>query len=248
MTDFIERARALERLAHPDLRAASRAWQLRSGQAGYIYVQDWLGLPVIQRPDDIVQFQAICHAVRPDVIVETGIARGGSVLLSASMLCLLDVLEGRSPLTSHRRVVAVDVDIRPHTREALDAHPLRPMVALLEGSSVAPAVVREVRRHVAGQARVLVVLDSDHTHDHVLAELDAYAPLVSPGSYCIVFDTIIEDMPAGAFPHRPWGPGNNPMTAVREWLGRHPEFEVDAAINQRLLVSAAPGGYLRRRA
>ena len=140
----------------------------------------------------------------------------------------------------------MDIDIRAHNREAIEAHPLAKRISMIQGSSVAPEIIEQVKTKVAGKQRVLVCLDSNHTHDHVLAELKAYAPLTSVGSYCVVFDTIIEDMPAEMFPDRPWGPGDNPKTAVREYLKTHPEFEIDKHIDHKLMISVAPDGYLKR--
>lgn len=212
----------------------------------YAYQFDWLNRPIIQLPQDIVAFQELCSRVQPDFILETGIAHGGSLLLSASMLCLLDVMEGLDPRQSSRRVVGVDIDIRPHNRRALDEHPLRFKMELIEGSSVDPAVVDQVRSYAIGAERVIVCLDSNHSRDHVLAELRAYADLVSVGSYCIVLDTVIEDLPAGSFPNRPWDVGSNPKTAVHEWLQSHPEFQIDKEIEKKLLITVAPDGYLKR--
>jgi cephalosporin hydroxylase len=172
------------------------------------------------------------------------------------MLTLLDYCDaatagkGVDPFRPSRRVIGVDIDIRAHNRAAIEGHPLASRIDMVQGSSVDPDIVRQVGDKVAclsRTARVLVCLDSNHTHDHVLAELEAYAPLVTSGSYCVVFDTAIGDMPAGSFPDRPWDRGNSPKTAVREFLRSHPEFEVDVAINHKLLVSVAPGGYLRRK-
>ena len=210
----------------------------RSHQLQYSYNFSWLTRPIIQYPQDIVAFQQLVSQVKPDLILETGIAHGGSLVLSASMLCLLDVMEGLDPRQSPRKVVGVDIDIRPHNRKALDEHPLRFKMELIEGSSIDPDIIQQVRSHADGVERVLVSLDSNHTHEHVLAELNAYADLVSVGSYCIVFDTVIEDMPAGSFPDRPWDVGNNPKTAVYEWLRSHPEFEIDKETSEtaRIIV------------
>jgi cephalosporin hydroxylase len=205
----------------------------RSHQLQYSYNFSWLTRPIIQYPQDIIAFQEVVSQVKPNLILETGIAHGGSLVLSASMLCLLDVMEGLDPRQSPRKVVGVDIDIRPHNRKALDEHPLRFKMELIEGSSI-------------GVERVLVSLDSNHTHEHVLSELNAYADLVSVGSYCIVFDTVVEDLPAGSFPDRPWDVGNNPKTAVHEWLKTHSEFEIDKDIDNKLLISVAPDGYLKR--
>ena len=218
----------------------------------YSYNFSWQGRPIIQYPQDIVAMQELIWRVKPDLIVETGIAHGGSLVFSASMLALLDMYEaieaGRTldPARSSRKVVAVDIDIRAHNRAAIEAHPLASMITMIQGSSVASEVVEQVRSLAAGYGRVLVCLDSNHTHDHVLAELEAYAPLVTPGSYCVVFDTLIEDMPADAYPERPWGPGNNPKTAVWEYLKQHPEFEIDRHIHEKLMITVAEDGFLKR--
>lgn len=218
----------------------------RSHQLLYSYNFSWLTRPIIQYPQDIVAFQEVVSSVKPDLIFETGIAHGGSLVLSASLLCLLDVMEGKDPRKSTRKVVGVDIDIRAHNRKALDEHPLRFKMELIEGSSIDPGIVQQVHSRVDGFDRVLVSLDSNHTHAHVMAELNAYADLASVGSYCIVFDTVVEDMPAESFPDRPWDVGNNPKTAVHEWLKSHPHFEIDKGIDNKLLISVAPDGYLKR--
>jgi len=245
---FQERVTALESLQKPNehLKRLSIEWLELAGTAGQQYTWDWLGLPIIQISQDVVQFQQLIHSTCADLIIETGIARGGSLAFSASMLCLLDVMEGLDPRQSPRKVVGVDIDIRPHNRKALDEHPLRFKMELIEGSSIDTDIIKQVRSHSDGVERVLVSLDSNHTHEHVLAELNAYADLVSVASYCIVFDTAIEDLPAGSFPDRPWDVGNNPKTAVHEWLKSHPEFEIDKDIDNKLLISVAPDGYLKR--
>ena len=208
----------------------------------YSYNFSWFDRPIIQYPQDIVAFQEIVSEAKPDLILETGIAHGGSLILSASLLCLLDVMDGLDPRTSTRKVVGVDIDIRSHNRQALDNHPLRFKMELIEGSSIDPAIISQVRNHAVGFDRVLLSLDSNHTHDHVLDELNAYADLVSVGSYCIVFDTIIEDLPEDSYPDRHWGIGNNPKTALYVWLSAHPEFVIDKSIDSKLLVSVATHG------
>ena len=218
----------------------------RSHQLKYSYNFTWLKRPIIQYPQDVVAYQEVVSKVSPDLILETGIAHGGSLVLSASMLCLLDVMEGLDPRKSHRKVVGVDIDIRHHNRIALDKHPLRFKMELIEGSSIDPEIIKKVHSHAHDVDRVLVSLDSNHTHKHVLAELNAYAELVTVGSYCIVFDTVIEDLHGESFPDRPWDVGNNPKTAVQEWLKDHPEFEADKNIDNKLLISVAPNGYLKR--
>jgi len=218
----------------------------------YSYNYEWLGRPIIQYPQDIVALQELIWQVRPDLIIETGIAHGGSLIFSASMLALLDMvdaIEGGAkfdPAQSKRLVLGIDIDIRAHNRAAIEAHPMASRIRMIQGSSIAPDVAAQVCSIAAGYKRVLVCLDSNHTHDHVLAELRAYAPLTSVGSYCVVFDTVVEDMPADMFPDRPWGPGDNPKTAVWEFLKTHPEFEIDKSIQHKLLITVAPDGYLKR--
>ena len=219
---------------------------LQSINDRYSYNFSWLSRPIIQYPQDIVAFQQLVSQVKPDLILETGIAHGGSLVLSASMLCLLDVMEGLDPRQSARKVVGVDIDIRSHNRKALDEHPLRFKMELIEGSSIDPDIIKQVRSYTDNVGSIMLSLDSNHTHEHVLGELNAYADLVSVGSYCIVFDTVVEDLPAGSFPDRPWDVGNNPKTAVHAWLKSHPEFEIDKDIDNKLLISVAPDGYLKR--
>jgi len=238
--------RASRQADDPSITGPAKEFFIRSHALKYSYNFNWLSRPIIQYPQDIVAFQEIVSLVSPDLIVETGIAHGGSLVLSASMLCLLDVMEGLDPRQSNRKVVGVDIDIRPHNRQAIDEHPLRFKLELIEGSSIDPSIVAQVQSYAKKHERVLVSLDSNHTHDHVLAELEAYACLTSVGSYCIVFDTVIEDLPVGSFAEREWDVGNNPKTALQEWHKDHPEFELDRDIDGKLLISVAPGGYLKR--
>ena len=208
----------------------------------YSYNFSWLGRPIIQYPQDIVAMQEIIWRVNPDLIIETGIAHGGSLIFSASMLELNAACGG----PQNAEVLGVDIDIRAHNREAIEAHPMFKRISMIQGSSIAPEIIEQVKAKASGKQRVLVCLDSNHTHDHVLAELQGYARLTSVGSYCVVFDTIIEDMPDEMFPDRPWGPGNNPKTAVWEWLKTNTEFEIDKQTDYKLLISVAPDGYLKR--
>ena len=217
----------------------------------YSYNFEWLSRPIIQYPQDIIGMQELIWQVKPDLIIETGIAHGGSLIFSASMLALLDLCEqGHATLAPNpkkpRRVVAVDIDIRTHNRKALEEHPLYSRLTMIEGSSIDRDIIDQVKEEAAKHKKVLVCLDSMHTHDHVLAELEAYAPLVSRGSYCVVFDTIIEDMPDDSFPGRPWGKGDNPKTAVREFLKGNESFEIDKDLENKLLITVAPDGYLKR--
>lgn len=235
-----------------ELRASAAAFMALSTAPKYSYNFAWLGRPIIQYPQDMVAMQELIWSIRPDLVIETGIAHGGSLILSASMLALLDMCDaieaGSSfdPRSSKRKVLGVDIDIRAHNRAAIEAHPMASRIQMIQGSSIATEIVAQVRAVAAGYQRILVCLDSNHTHSHVLQELQHYAPLTSVGSYCVVFDTIIEEFPKEAYPDRPWGPGDNPRTAVREYLRDHPEFTVDEAIDNKVLISVAPGGYLRR--
>jgi cephalosporin hydroxylase len=232
--------------------ADSRAWLEASMRRKYVYNFDWLGRPIIQYPQDMVALQEIVWSTRPDVIIETGIAHGGSLVLSASLLALLDLCDAKvagelmDPAAPRRVVVGVDIDIRAHNREAIQAHPLADRIRMVQGSSIDPTVVSQVKQLAGDAARVMVCLDSMHTHDHVLAELRAYAPMVTPGCYCVVFDTFVEDMPKDVFADRPWGPGNSPKSAIREFLGAAAGFEADRSIQARLQITVAPDGYLRR--
>lgn len=224
------------------LQATAAEFMKTSIAAKYSYNFSWLGRPIIQYPQDIVAMQELIWTLQPDVIVETGIAHGGSLIFSASMLELNAACGG----PADAKVVGVDIDIRAHNRKAIEAHPLFRRITMIEGSSVAPNVVDSVRAMVAGKKSVLVCLDSNHTHAHVLAELEAYAPMTTVGSYCVVFDTIVENLPEALSGERPWGPGDNPMTAARRYLDDHPEFEIDHRVDAKILIGVAPHGYLRR--
>ena len=231
---------------------STQDWMELSIASKYSYHFEWLGRPIIQYPQDIVAMQELIWQIKPDLIIETGIAHGGSLILSASMLAMLDYCDAieagkqLDPQATHRRVLGIDIDIRSHNRKAIEAHPMSYSIDMIEASSIAPETVLQVHEIASNYKRVLVCLDSNHTHEHVLAELEAYAPLTSVGSYCCVFDTVIEDLPDNMYPDRPWGHGDNPKTAVWEYLKSHPEFEINKHINSKLLVSVAPDGYLKR--
>ena len=235
-----------------NLKESSLAWICDTAKHNYSYNFSCLGRPIIQYPQDMVAMQELIWEIKPDLIIETGIAHGGSLILSASMLALLDMTDAIesgitiNPNESKRKVLGIDIDIRAHNREAIEAHPMASRIQMLQGSSISPEIIEQVHAIAANYSRVLVFLDSNHTHDHVLAELEAYAHLTSIGSYCVAFDTVVEDMPKEMFPDRPWGPGNNPKTAVWEYLKTHPEFEIDKSIQHKLLITVAHDGYLKR--
>jgi cephalosporin hydroxylase len=217
-------------------------WMIHANSHRYSYHFEWLGRPIIQYPQDIVAMQELIWKIQPTLIIETGIAHGGSLVFSAAMLELNAVCGG----PANAKVLGIDIDIRPHNRQAIEAHPMTRRIEMLEGSSISDEIISQVCARAHGEERVLVCLDSNHTHEHVLAELKAYAGLATIGSYCVVFDTIVEDLPAEMFPDRPWGPGDNPKTAVFEFLKTHPEFEINRSIDHKLLISVAPHGYLKR--
>jgi cephalosporin hydroxylase len=240
--------------ADKDVQALSRIWIREISPHKYAYNFRWLGRPAIQFPQDQVALQEIIWQVRPDLIIETGIAHGGSLTFSASMLALLDMCDAADsgslldPKKTNRKVLGIDIDIRSHNRTAIEAHPLASRIQMIEGSSIDVNVVSQVHEIAKNYKTILVCLDSNHTHEHVLAELNAYASLTSKDSYCIVYDTAVEDMPANLAGDRPWGPGNNPKTAVWEYLKTHPEFQIDKNIQDKLLITVAPDGYLKRMA
>lgn len=209
-----------------------------TGEAGYTYNFNWMGRPIIAFPQDMMAMQEIIWEVQPNLIIETGIAHGGSIIFYASLLELI----GKDGL-----VLGIDIDIRSHNRELIEKHPMYKRVQMIEGSSISTEVADQVRKVAEGKKKILVCLDSNHTHEHVLEELKLYSPLVSKDSYLVVFDTGIEDMPADYdWQSRPWGKGNNPKTAVHEFLKDHPEFEIDKDIQHKLLITVAPDGYLKR--
>ncbi len=234
--------RIRENGANSELVAAAKSFLLPSIKAKYSYNFYWMGRPIIQYPTDIVRIQQLIWDVKPDLIIETGIAHGGSLILSASILELA-ALDGGA---EDARVLGVDIDIRAHNREAILAHPMSRRITMIQGSSTDPNVVAQVNEHARNSRRTMVFLDSNHTHEHVLRELELYAPLVSRGSYCVVFDTIVEELPSGTVDDRPWDKGDNPMTAVDQFLRSNSNFVVDGQIDGQLLISAAPRGYLRR--
>jgi len=218
------------------LRESAEQFNAASNAARYSYNFSWMGRPIIQYPQDMIAMQELVWEIKPDLIIETGIAHGGSLIFYASLL----------ELTGKGEVLGIDIDIREHNRQEIQQHPMYRRIRMIEGSSVSDEVAAQVREAAGGKEKVLVCLDSNHTHDHVLRELELYAPLVTPGSYIVVFDTIVEYLPDNYLPGRPWGKGDNPRTAVQTFLRTHPEFAPDTGIDDKLLISVAPGGYLKR--
>ncbi len=232
--------------------AVSQDWSIKAMAEMYMYNFSSLGRPIIQFPQDMVAVQELIWQVKPDLIVETGIAHGGSLIQSAMMLAILDIcdaIESNSasmPTASKRKVLGIDIDIRAHNKEAIEAHPMSSRIEMIEGSAVDHDVISQVHEFSKDYKNVMVMLDSMHTHDHVLGELEAYADLVTVGNYCIVFDTFVEDLPDNLVSDRPWKKGDNPKTAVHEWLKNNPNFEIDSSVHDKLLITVAPDGYLKR--
>lgn len=235
-------ARIHDNKQNVDLQKAALTFTEASTKPKYSYNFSWLGRPIIQYPQDMIAMQELIWMIQPDLIIETGIAHGGSLIFFASMLELNAMCGG----PKNAEVLGIDIDIRAHNRAAIESHPMFKRISMLEGSSIDEKMIDQVQQKALEKKRILICLDSNHTHDHVLAELKAYAPLTSVDSYCVVFDTIIEDLPHNMYPDRPWSPGNNPKSAVNEYLKTHPEFEINADIDHKLLISVAPGGYLKR--
>lgn len=224
-----------------ELKSSAITFMKASIEPKYSYNFCWLGRPIIQYPQDMMAMQELLWEVKPDLIIETGIAHGGSLIFYASILELI------ASCTGHEgKILGVDIDIRPHNRKAIEEHPMFKRISMIQGSSIAPEIIAQVVEKTKEAKRIMVCLDSNHTHDHVLAELEAYAHLTSIGSYCVVFDTLIEDMGEEAYPDRSWGVGDNPKTAVWEYLKTHSEFEINKSIDHKLLISVAPDGYLQR--
>jgi cephalosporin hydroxylase len=252
--DMVERVQSYEK--NESLQNASKQFfdEIGIGKADYVCNFFWLGVPVIQIPQDLQALQEIIWDAKPDLIIEAGIAWGGTLVFSASMLAILEACD----VIEKGHVLGLDIDIRPHNKEAIKTHPLSKKITMIEGSSIDEGTIEQVKSFAKNYKRIMICLDSNHTHDHVLAELEAYAPLVSPGSYCMVGDTIIEDAPEGMVSKRPWGKGNSPKSAVWEYLrrlkdegrtaldGSRLNFEIDKTIEHKIVITGSPDGYLKR--
>jgi cephalosporin hydroxylase len=219
-----------------ELQEAAQSFNLESNKAQYSYNFSWMGRPIIQYPQDMIAMQEIIWEVKPDLIIETGIAHGGSLVYYASLLELI----------GNGEILGIDIDIREHNKKAIEAHPMFKRIKMIEGSAVSNEIIEEVKEQAKGKERILVSLDSNHTHKHVLQELKLYSQFVSLNSYLVVFDTIVEDLPNDYLPGRPWRKGNNPKTAMHEFLKENNHFTIDKSIDNKLLISVAPQGYLKR--
>jgi cephalosporin hydroxylase len=219
---------------NPKLKKITRSWFDLAFKYQYSYHFTWLGRPIIQFPQDMVALQEIIWEIKPDIIIETGIAHGGSIIFSASMLQLI----GKG------KVIGIDIDIRKQNRIEIEKHPSYKRIKMIEGSSVEPKIIKKVFSAVKNKKKIMLLLDSNHTHEHVLKELEAYSSLVKKGSYIIVFDTMVEDMPENSFPNRPWNKNNNPKTAVRKFLKKNKRFKVNKKFENKLLITSSPEGFL----
>jgi len=242
MRNFVEEfkeereTRIAENGSNAALQEAARTFNLESNKAQYSYNFSWMGRPIIQYPQDMIAMQEIIWEMKPDLIIETGIAHGGSLIYYASLL----------ELVGNGEILGIDIDIREHNRKAIESHPMMKRIKMIQGSSISSDTIEKVKGFAIGKERILVSLDSNHTHEHVLNELKLYAPFVSVNSYLVVFDTIVENLPNDYLPGRPWAKGNNPKTAVYDFLKENENFQIDRSFDNKLLISVAPEGYLKR--
>ncbi len=219
------------------LKASAMDFSIKAALSRYMYNFTWLGRPIIQYPQDIMAMQELIWSVKPDLVIETGIAHGGSIILSAS---ILELIGGKG------EVLGIDIDIRKHNRREIEKHRMFERIKMIEGSSVAPEIISRVKKIAKGKKKILIFLDSNHSGTHVLRELELYSPLVSKGSYIVAFDTLVEYMPKGSNKNRPWDKGNSPLTAVKKFLREHKNFAVDEEMGNKLLITVAPDGFLKR--
>ena len=250
---YLNRVKSVQDISSDyEFQKLSSMWIEKAIQLSYPYNFDWFGRPVIQFPQDLIALQEVIFSVKPDLIIETGVAHGGSVVFSASMLALLDLMESHNkgeslhPNQPERFVVGIDIDIRQHNRDLIECHPLANRIKLYEGSSISAQVKDFIYHFSSSYSKTLVILDSHHTHEHVLEELRIYSPLVSVGSYIVVLDTFVENLTLDLYPDRPWGKGNNPMTAVRDFLMENKGFKIDDKVQKKLALTLAPNGFLKR--
>lgn len=220
------------------LRQKSLDWMLHADKYKYTYNYAWMGRPIIKFPNDILIQQEIMWELKPDLVIETGIAHGGSIIFTASMMEMMGI---------PGEVVGVDIDIRPHNKHAIDNHPMKKRITMYEGSSVEPNIIDKVKNHTIGKRCVMVILDSLHSHNHVYQELCAYAPMTTIGSYCILPDTFIEFFPKGYYSEsRPWDVGDNPYTAMRSFMDQNNSFEIDKSRTNKAMITETIDGYLKR--
>ncbi len=225
--------------ADAELRQKSLDWMLHADKYKYTYNFTWMGRPIIKFPSDIVIQQELMWKLKPDLVIETGIAHGGSIIFTASMMEMMGI-EGE--------VIGLDIDIRQHNRDLIESHPMKKRITMYEGSSTDPVIVEKVRQHTVGKKCVMVILDSLHSHEHVYNEMKAYAPMVTIGSYCVLPDTFIEFFPKGYYSDtRPWDVGDNPYTGMKQYLAETGDmFETDYSLTHKAMITETIDGYLRR--
>ena len=232
----LEKNQEIQRaLADPELLSKGRDFLIHSDRYKYGYYWTWMGLPIIQMPEDIALTQEIMWETKPDFVIEAGIAWGGSLALYAAF----------QELQGFGQVIGIDVTIPAHNRDAIMSTPVSHRITLIEGSSSDPEVFEQISSQIPEGSNILLVLDSNHTHDHVLAELKLWSPLLQKGNFIIVSDTIVEVIPEQKHRPRPWGPGNNPMTGMQEFLESNGRFTSSNAYSDRAIVSFNPSGYLK---
>ena len=220
-----------------ELKKKSMDWMIYSEKYKYTYNFEWMGRPIIKYPNDMVIQQEIIWKLKPDLIIETGIAHGGSLIFTASMMKMMDI---------KGEVVGVDIDIREHNKKLIEDHPLYNMITMYEGDSTSEEIVEKVEKHIKGKKTIMVFLDSFHTEEHVLKELNIYSKFVTTGSYCVVLDTFIEFFPQGYFSERPWDVGNNPYTATKKFLSENNKFNIDTELTNKVMITETIDGYLKR--
>ena len=235
----VKNSEALDKLA--------KLFHQETAELKYAYNYDWFGRPIIQLPQDVVVMQEIIFDVKPDLIIETGVAHGGSLIFYSSMLHLLDLHDSKKGnIPTERSVLGIDIKIHDHNRDFILEHPFSDKICLHESSSVCDSIKPFIDQATNDKKSILVVLDSNHTEDHVYKELNLYSQYVTTKSYCIVFDSTIEDMPKEMFSNRDWGPGNNPRTAVNKFLSENSNFILDENIDNKPIITAAKGGFLKK--
>lgn len=230
------KVRVADYAKNDSLKKAASDFMRESTDPLYSYNFSWMGRPIIQYPQDMIAMQELIWEIKPDLIIETGIAHGGSLIYYASLMELIGDGE----------ILGIDIDIRAHNKKAIEEHPMFKRISMIEGSAISEEIIAQVKEAAKGKKRILVSLDSNHTHEHVLKELELYSPFVTKDSYLVVFDTIVEDLPKGMYADRPWDVGDNPKTAVFEFLKTNDSFEIDKSIDNKLLISVAPDGYLKK--